>query len=81
MLKTGKLVTKTPSDIKDILLNWARNRVKPYGLEVTNFSSSWSNGLIFCAIIHSYFPDAFDFSSLTPQNRKYNFELAFKTAE
>lgn len=50
-------------------------------VEITNFSSSWSNGMAFCALIHRYFPDAFDFASLDPKNRRHNFELAFKVAE
>ncbi len=48
---------------------------------MTNLSSSWSDGLAFCALIHHFFPDAFDFNSLSSINRKDNFELAFHTAE
>lgn len=50
-------------------------------VSITNLSSSWSDGLAFCALIHHFFPDAFDFNSLSPTNRKENFELAFHTAE
>ena len=50
-------------------------------VEIEDFTSSWSNGLAFCAVIHSYFPDAFDYSLLDPKNKKENFELAFSTAE
>ena len=50
-------------------------------MNVTNFSTSWNDGLAFCALIHYYYPEAFDFSSLDPKNRKENFTLAFKAAE
>ena len=37
--------------------------------------------MAFCALIHHFYPDAFDFDKLNPKNRRYNFDLAFKTAE
>jgi hypothetical protein len=37
--------------------------------------------MAFCALIHRHFPDAFDFKELSPENRRYNFELAFRVAE
>lgn len=48
---------------------------------MTNLSSSWSDGLAFCALTHHFFPDAFDFDSLSSTNRKDNFELAFRVAD
>ena len=50
-------------------------------MDVTDFSSSWTDGLAFCALIHSYFPDAFDFEQLRASDRRYNFQLAFDTAQ
>lgn len=35
----------------------------------------------FCALVHSFFPEAFDYNTLDPTQRKENFELAFTTAE
>lgn len=55
--------------------------VTKQNVTIENFSSSWADGLAFCALIHSYFPHAFDFKTLKPSDRKKNFELAFKTAE
>ena len=49
-------------------------------MAVTDFSSSWSDGLALCALVHSYFPDAFDFNQLSAADRRYNFQLAFDTA-
>lgn len=50
-------------------------------VDIQNFSGSWSSGMAFCALIHSFFPDAFDYGSLEPQDRRRNFTLAFTTAE
>ncbi|KAK4813016.1 hypothetical protein QYF61_005882 [Mycteria americana] len=43
-------------------------------VDIQNFSSSWSDGMAFCALVHNFFPEAFDYSQLTPQNRRHNFE-------
>jgi len=68
--------------IKDQMLTWCQQRTKGYpNVEVTNFSSSWANGMAFCALIHSFVPDKFDFDSLNPKERRKNFDLAFKVAD
>ncbi|KAL5965745.1 Smoothelin-like protein 1 [Taenia solium] len=67
---------------KEIMLHWCQVMTKGYPhVEVKNFGSSWADGMAFCALIHHFYPDAFDFSTLKPENRRANFELAFKTAE
>lgn len=50
-------------------------------IDLQNFSSSWNDGMAFCALVHSFFPEAFDYNKLDPANRKQNFELAFTMAE
>uniref|UniRef100_A0A672R0G1 Smoothelin-like protein 2 n=1 Tax=Sinocyclocheilus grahami TaxID=75366 RepID=A0A672R0G1_SINGR len=50
-------------------------------IDIQNFSSSWSDGMAFCALVHSFFPTEFDYNVLSPADRKHNFELAFSTAE
>lgn len=50
-------------------------------VDVQNFSGSWGSGLAFCALLHSFFPDAFEYGSLEPGARRHNFALAFATAE
>ncbi|XP_070685250.1 smoothelin, like [Pempheris klunzingeri] len=70
------------SSIKQILLEWCRSKTIGYqNIDIQNFSSSWSDGMAFCALVHSFFPTEFDYNSLSPANRKHNFELAFGTAE
>lgn len=50
-------------------------------MDIQNFSSSWSDGMAFCALVHNFFPEAFDYNSLSPSNRRQNFEVAFSAAE
>lgn len=70
------------SGIKQILLEWCRSKTIGYqDIDIQNFSSSWSDGMAFCALVHSFFPLEFDYNSLNSTNRKHNLELAFTTAE
>jgi hypothetical protein len=50
-------------------------------LKIENFSTSWNNGMAFCALIHHFYPDAFNYEELRPENRRHNFDLAFRVAE
>ncbi|EYB84754.1 hypothetical protein Y032_0310g2091 [Ancylostoma ceylanicum] len=71
-----------PNSIKDALLRWVQSRIQGYpNVNVTNFSSSWADGMAFCALIHRFAPNAFDFNKLDAKNRRQNFELAFRVAE
>ncbi|XP_061558749.1 smoothelin-like protein 2 [Phycodurus eques] len=70
------------SGIKQILLEWCRSKTIGYqNIDIQNFSSSWSDGMAFCALIHSFFPLEFDYNTLNPANRKQNLQQAFTTAE
>ncbi|XP_064612046.1 smoothelin-like isoform X3 [Liolophura sinensis] len=78
----GSKVVRNPSAIKQMLLDWCKAMTAEYeNVQITNFSSSWNNGMAFCALIHHFYPDSFDFSTLDPKQRRKNFELAFDTAE
>uniref|UniRef100_T1IXF8 Calponin-homology (CH) domain-containing protein n=1 Tax=Strigamia maritima TaxID=126957 RepID=T1IXF8_STRMM len=78
----AKVNLSSPNSIKDMLLKWVKSKTKEYqNISIDNFSSSWANGLAFCALIHHFYPDAFDYFALNPKNRRANFELAFKVAE
>lgn len=40
------------------LLEWCKDVTKNYnGIKVTNLTTSWRNGMAFCAIIHNFQPD------------------------
>eukprot|EP00066_Takifugu_rubripes_P020344 XP_011609610.1 PREDICTED: smoothelin-like protein 2 [Takifugu rubripes] len=70
------------SGIKQILLEWCRSKTIGYqNIDIQNFSSSWSDGMAFCALVHSFFPLEFDYNTLDARKRKQNLELAFSTAE
>ncbi|XP_061673210.1 smoothelin isoform X2 [Syngnathoides biaculeatus] len=70
------------NSIKQMLLDWCRAKTRSYEhVDIQNFSSSWSDGMAFCALVHNFFPEAFDYSSLSPSNRRQNFEVAFSNAE
>ncbi|KAF4524559.1 hypothetical protein B566_EDAN002834 [Ephemera danica] len=61
---------------------WCRRATDGYpGVDVSNMTTSWRNGLAFCALIHRFRPDLIDFDSLHPGNALQNNELAFRTAE
>uniref|UniRef100_A0A8C6GAD0 Smoothelin-like 1 n=1 Tax=Mus spicilegus TaxID=10103 RepID=A0A8C6GAD0_MUSSI len=68
--------------VKNMLLEWCRAMTRNYEhVDIQNFSSSWSSGMAFCALIHKFFPEAFDYAELDPAKRRHNFTLAFSTAE
>uniref|UniRef100_A0A3Q3AX92 EH domain binding protein 1 n=1 Tax=Kryptolebias marmoratus TaxID=37003 RepID=A0A3Q3AX92_KRYMA len=60
------------------LLVWCREVTKNYrGVKITNFTTSWRNGLAFCAILHHFRPDIIDYKSLNPQDIKENNKKAY----
>lgn len=64
------------------LLSWCQCVTRGYkGVKITNMTTSWRNGLAFCAIIHHFRPDLIDYESLTPQDVKGNCKKAFEAGE
>nr|AAX84194.1 cytospin A [Ciona savignyi] len=79
---------------RNALLKWCQEKTKPYpGIDITNFSSSWSDGLALCSLLHSYLPAHIPYKSLEQtymaanddktrlQLQAKNFRLAFAAAE
>ena len=50
-------------------------------MEVTNFHTSWRNGLAFCAIINRHRPDLLNYDDCNPDIPLANMEKAFKVAK
>ncbi|CAF91157.1 unnamed protein product, partial [Tetraodon nigroviridis] len=60
------------------LLEWCQEVTQGHkGVKITNFSTSWRNGLAFCAIFHRFHPDKIDFQRLDPYNIEHNNKKAF----
>ncbi|XP_053950362.1 mucin-17 isoform X9 [Anastrepha ludens] len=79
---TDPALNARAATVKEQLLQWCQSKTQEYeNVQITNFSASWSDGLAFCALIHHFLPDAFDYSKLTPKSRRHNFELAFTVAD
>ncbi|KAG1674560.1 EH domain-binding protein 1 [Nymphon striatum] len=63
------------------LLQWCKDVTNGYkGVKVTNMTTSWRNGLAFCAIINHFRPDLIDFSELSSRDIKRNCKFAFDAA-
>jgi hypothetical protein len=78
----AELVRQTGGSKRNALLKWCQSKTAGYAqIEITNFSSSWNDGLALCALLHSYLPDRVPFRQLSPADKRRNFALAFQVAE
>ena len=50
-------------------------------VKLTNFTSSWNDGLAFCAIVNRHRPDLLDYDSCDPSKPLENLEKAFSTMQ
>lgn len=73
IVASPSLVTSSRS-----LLEWCQDVTKGHkGVKITNFSTSWRNGLAFCAILHHFHPGNINFEMLNPYDIKENNKKAF----
>merc|ERR1712108_111068 len=67
---------KSLSPQMEAILIWCQCRTREYDeVHIRDFTQSWANGLAFCALIHNFFPQSFDYKSLrveTPKDRMKN---------
>ncbi|XP_034412574.1 uncharacterized protein ehbp1l1a isoform X2 [Cyclopterus lumpus] len=70
---TPSLVTSSQS-----LLDWCQKATQGHkGVKINNFSTSWRNGLAFCAILHHFQPEKINYEMLDPYDIKHNNKKAF----
>ncbi|XP_041767472.1 cytospin-A-like isoform X2 [Anopheles merus] len=75
-------LVKNGGSKRNALLKWCQNKTVGYrNIDITNFSSSWNDGLALCAIMHSYLPDRIPYDKLNQNDKRRNFSLAFAAAE
>ncbi|XP_077206954.1 utrophin isoform X2 [Paroedura picta] len=65
-----------------ILLSWVRQSTRPYSqVNVLNFTTSWSDGLAFSAVIHRHRPELFSWDKITKIPPVERLEHAFNMAK
>jgi len=53
--------------MKSELLEWVKSKCEPKGVQVTNFTSSWQDGLAIAALVESLRPSTLDLEALKQQ--------------
>ncbi|XP_037116747.1 uncharacterized protein LOC119128454 isoform X2 [Syngnathus acus] len=67
------LVTSSQS-----LLEWCKEVTQDHkGVKISNFNTSWRNGMAFCAILHHFHPEKINYEFLDPYDIKHNNKRAF----
>ncbi|XP_032193899.1 utrophin isoform X2 [Mustela erminea] len=65
-----------------ILLSWVRQSTRPYSqVNVLNFTTSWTDGLAFNAVLHRHKPDLFSWDRVVKMSPIERLEHAFSTAQ
>ncbi|XP_072370093.1 dystrophin isoform X15 [Scyliorhinus torazame] len=79
----GIMANLQQTNSEKILLSWVRQSIYNYKpVNVINFTSSWSDGLAFNALIHSHRPDLFDWKDVAKlQSAHERLDHAFNVAK
>ncbi|XP_053784228.1 nesprin-2 isoform X1 [Desmodus rotundus] len=80
--KFSKAQERWQMSAKKALLLWAQEQcATSEAVSVTDFKSSWRNGMAFLAVIHALRPDLIDMKNVKHRSNKDNLREAFKIAE
>lgn len=75
-------LVKNGGSKRNALLKWCQSKTAGYvDVDITNFSSSWNDGLAFCSLLHTYMPDKIPYNTLKASEKRRNFTIAFQAAE
>ncbi|KAG6458963.1 hypothetical protein O3G_MSEX011130 [Manduca sexta] len=77
------LQVKNGGSKRNALLKWCQQKTLGYNnIDITNFSSSWNDGMALCALLHSYLGEGrIPYATLSPHDKRTNFSVAFAAAE
>eukprot|EP01097_Dermamoeba_algensis_P003588 TRINITY_DN2477_c0_g1_i1.p1 TRINITY_DN2477_c0_g1~~TRINITY_DN2477_c0_g1_i1.p1 ORF type:complete len:138 (-),score=28.00 TRINITY_DN2477_c0_g1_i1:177-590(-) len=65
----------------ELLLMWCQQMTEGYkGVNITNFTTSWKDGLAFCALVHKFCPGKFDYNAIHEKTPMERLTLAFEVA-
>jgi hypothetical protein len=65
---------------KAMALKWCRVLIAGSGQDVSNFGSSFGDGLVFCAVMAALFPHTISLAECTAKDRRGRFKAAFDAA-
>ncbi|XP_023248432.1 dystrophin, isoforms A/C/F/G/H [Copidosoma floridanum] len=70
------------TNLEKTLLAWCRQTVQNYeGVDIKNFTTSWSDGLAFNALLHRWKPQLFDFGAIARKHPNARLDHAFRLAQ
>ncbi|XP_041927418.1 spectrin beta chain, erythrocytic isoform X1 [Alosa sapidissima] len=82
IVETGQADQRETYSAKDALLLWCQMKTAGYpNVNITNFTTSWKDGMAFNALIHKHRPDLVEYVKLQKSNPTHNLQHAFNVAE
>ncbi|XP_062451219.1 F-actin-monooxygenase MICAL1 isoform X2 [Rhea pennata] len=80
--KSDQRLSAVAGDAYEELLSWCRASTAGYrGVEVADFTRSWSSGLALCALVHRFRPDLVDFDAVDPLDPVRRHQTVLDAAE
>ncbi|ORD94990.1 DYST [Enterospora canceri] len=70
------------SELRSTVLTWVKMIVShSFQVKITNFTTSFSDGVIFLMLLDHFYPGVYNQKTDTPENKRNNLEKAFAFAE